>query len=131
MTAVVRGPQRWFMASAERPSLFVERTAARLRVTRCVLGLTQRAIAEMCGVSEARWSNWERADHLPDILAMSQMASLFGISLDWIYRGDLAGMPWPLVSELRRRRPDLVLGADPDAKPSDDWDTLAAKRPAA
>ena len=115
------------MANADRPSEFVHRAAARLRVTRCVLGLTQRSMAELCGASEARWSNWERADHLPDILAMARLSGLFRVPLDWIYRGDLAGLPWHLVPELRRRRPDLVLGAPTDAQPAPDWDVIAAQ----
>jgi transcriptional regulator with XRE-family HTH domain len=127
MTQIVRGPKTCFMASADRPSHFVERAAARLRVTRCVLGFTQRALADMCGASEARWSNWERADHLPDIVSMSQLAALFRIPLDWLYRGDIGKLPHELLPEILRRRPDLVLGAAPDAEPSSDWDTIAAR----
>ena len=125
MTTVVRGPRTWFMASPERPTEAIARTAARLRATRCALGLTQRRIAELCNVSEARWSNWERGDHFPDILVMVQLGTLYGVTLDWIFRGALAGVPHRLARELQRRRPDLVLGGDPQATPAPDWDEIA------
>jgi transcriptional regulator with XRE-family HTH domain len=124
MTNVLRGPRKWFMASPERPTVVIERTAARLRATRCALGLTQRRMAELCNVTEARWSNWERGDHFPDILVMMQLSNLFGVTLDWLYRGALSGMPHRLAAELQRRRPDLVLGGDPHAAPAPDWDQI-------
>jgi transcriptional regulator with XRE-family HTH domain len=119
------------MANPDRPSSFVAAAGARLRVTRCVLGFSQKALAEMCGSSEQRWSNWERADHLPDVVVMSRFATLFRVPLDWIYRGDVTGLPRDLLPEILRRRGDLVLGGDPSAEPSADWDAIAPTRQSA
>lgn len=122
MSSVTIGPKLWFMASGERPTEMVEKSAQRLRLIRAVLGLEQVEMAEACGVSSQRWSNWENEQHLPDVIVMSKAALLYGFTLDWIYRGVLERLPYEFVVEIQRRRPDLVLGAPRDAVASEDWD---------
>ena len=81
-------------------------------------------MSEACGVSSPRWSNWENGAHLPDVLVMVRASMLHGFTLDWIYKGTIDRMPFEFVAEIQRRRPDLVLGAGPEAQPAEGWDDL-------
>ena len=67
MTSVIRGPRTWWMGSARRTSDVIVSVASRLRQTRKALGISQRDAAAFARVSETRWSNWERGDHLLDV----------------------------------------------------------------
>ncbi|MCW5749631.1 MAG: helix-turn-helix transcriptional regulator [Alphaproteobacteria bacterium] len=75
------------------------RVGRRLRQAREALGLTQRELFEDLGVQEGRWSHWETGRRLPDPLVMARLAERHAVSLDWIYRGVLTGLP----ARLRRR----------------------------
>lgn len=100
MTSVVCGPTRWWMGSPGRISETIAKTGARLRATRRALGLSQRDAAKAAGVSEQRWSNWERGEHLLDVGAAMRFADRFRLTLDWLYRGDPAGLPFGLAERL-------------------------------
>jgi transcriptional regulator with XRE-family HTH domain len=125
MSGTARGATILLMANATRPAEVIEQTAARLRLIRTLLGLEQVEIAEASGISSQRWSNWEQGLHLPDVLVMARTAQVYGVSLDWIYRGSLERLPYEFVEEIRKRRPDLILGASSDAAPADGWDKPA------
>lgn len=100
MTNVVPGPTSWWMGSPSRVSDQITATAARLRATRRALGLSQRDAANVAAVSEQRWSNWERGEHLLDLMAAIRFAERFGVTLDWLYRGDPSGLPYALAERL-------------------------------
>ena len=45
-------------------------------------GLTQLELAEKLNYSDKSVSKWERGDGLPDITVLTNMAELFGVSVD-------------------------------------------------
>lgn len=110
------------MGHPARPADLITQIGQRLRLTRVLLSLTQDQASTIAGVSPQRWSNWERGDHTPDILAMCRFVSHTNLTLDWLYRGHLSRLPHELVPEILRRRPDLVLGAPAGARAAEDWD---------
>lgn len=128
MPSLVKGPTIWWMAKPERPVDAMHNAGARLRVTRAILGFQQQEMARVLGVEPQTWNNWERGRNLVDPLAMARGALRYGFTLDWIYLGSLVRMPGDLTAEIEQRRPDLVLGAAPDAAAAPGWDQI--KRPA-
>ena len=52
------------------------------RIFRKQSGLTQEEVAEKLGVSRQAVAKWERGDTLPDIEICSQLAQLYGTSID-------------------------------------------------
>jgi len=88
------------MGSARRTSDVIVEVAARLRRTRRALGLSQRDAASIAQVSEARWSNWERGEHLLDVECAMRFGDRFNVTLDWLYRGDAANLPYGLAQRL-------------------------------
>ena len=61
--------------------------AERLVASRKAGGYTQSEIAEKLGVSFQAVSLWERGETTPELDKLVELASLFGVSLDWLIAG--------------------------------------------
>lgn len=59
--------------------------------------LTQEALAEKLNVSRQTVSKWETGDSVPDILQCSQLAAVFGVTLDDLvnYSSEITQLPMP------------------------------------
>lgn len=53
---------------------------------------TQKAWGKEYGVSQQRLTNWLRGDNYPDIEVMLRVCEDENLTLDWIYRGKMAGV---------------------------------------
>ena len=47
-------------------------------------GMTQSRLAEVLNYSDKAVSKWERAESVPDVIVLKQIADLFGISVDYL-----------------------------------------------
>ena len=47
-------------------------------------GLSQDALAEKLGVSRQAISKWETAESVPETAKLAALASVLGISVDWL-----------------------------------------------
>lgn len=128
MPNVIAGPKVWFVPTNDRPRHAKADVGARLRAVRAALGVHQKVMAQALNVSPQAWSGWENGRDLADPLVMARAALRYGFTTDWIFLGRLTLLPGELADELARRRPDLILGASPDAEPAADWDALAAPK---
>ena len=59
----------------------------RLMQARGNSGLTQAVVAEKLNVSSQAVSLWERDETTPDILKLPEIASLYGVTTDWLLKG--------------------------------------------
>ena len=84
--------------------------SARLRVVQTELGLTDENMAALVGVSASRWKNWINQQNFPDEEAMVRLCLLAHITMDWIYRGDVASLPLAKAIRLTAR----ARGLNPD-----------------
>lgn len=80
----------------------IRAVAERLQKLRETLGFTQSAMSSMIGGTERgqTWQNYEAGRRLiavPHALALCQR---LGITLDWIYRGNVLGLPPELRTKL-------------------------------
>ena len=57
--------------------------------------LTQAELADKMGYTDKAISKWERAESIPDVLTLKQLADLFGVSLGY------------LTEEVHREKPEL------------------------
>jgi len=81
----------------------------RLRSARRRAGLKQAEAARQVGVSRTTISNWEVGLAEPQIGHAAQMATLYGVALDWIASGRQA----PAVSVTRQDSdPPIIFGSD-------------------
>lgn len=62
----------------------------RLRLDR---NLTQEQLANILGVSVQSVSRWECGNTLPDVMLLPEIARLYGVTVDDLYRADAKGYP--------------------------------------
>ena len=65
----------------------------RLRATRSALELHPQEMADTLGICLETLEEWESGKAFPNIEVMIFLANRFGISLDWIFRGDPSNLP--------------------------------------
>ncbi len=64
-----------------------------LRSLRLEKGLTQEQLAAVLGVSAQSVSRWECGNTLPDVLLLPEIARLYGVTVDDLYREDTKAYP--------------------------------------
>lgn len=64
-----------------------------LRRLRHQKGLTQEQVAQQLGVSIQSVSRWECGNTLPDVMLLPELARLYGVTVDDLYRSDARGYP--------------------------------------
>ena len=74
--------------------------------------MTQLEMAEKLNYSDKAVSKWERADGLPDIVVIKQIADMFGVTVDYLMSTEeeraakgLAEVKQPVTAEPRRYSP--------------------------
>ena len=106
----------------------------RLKAARLVLGIDrQDTMATVLGVQRSAYNNWEKGVRLPDVAAMVRLLAKSGVSLDWIFAGELRSMPFDLASKLEEQARELgaaiSVPAGMTAESQDARRTLVAGRP--
>ena len=77
--------------------------AARLVLTRLALGLKPSQLAKIVGLTQQMISNYESGRHLISVTSSNRYVSTFGLTLDWIYRGDMKGLSHDLIMRIQIR----------------------------
>lgn len=84
-----------------------EDIAARLREARLALGYENQAeFARKARLSPKRYGNWESGDYRISLNGALALRDTYGLSLDFIYAGNLIALPSNVVSALRSRPRD-------------------------
>lgn len=86
--------------------------AERMKLTRLALGLSQAAIGRLAGIEPQAWNNNERARGRISLDQAIKLCIATGVSLDWIYRGEMRGLPHELAVKIQEQ-----IAAPEKAKP--------------
>jgi transcriptional regulator with XRE-family HTH domain len=81
------------MTNHDDSSRELEKIAERLENTRGALGLSQSELCAKTGIQRNTYNQWERGKQRPGLSQAMILCETFGITLDWIYRGDPGGIP--------------------------------------
>ena len=82
----------------------IAQNIAKLRLSH---GMTQAELAERLRYSDKAISKWERADSLPDIIVLKQLAELFSVRVDDLFREDIP-LPDPKEKRIRVRNHTII-----------------------
>ena len=79
-----------------------EHIATRLRHTREALGVNQREFARRVNLKPNRYSQYESGARPLTIDAALRICDEYGVTLDWLYRGDRSRLPYHLAIDIAR-----------------------------
>ncbi len=82
------------------PEESIDRIAIRLINTRQALGLSQTALCLRAGIKTNTYNQWEMAKWRPNIDEAKKLCRAFELTLDWIYFGNPAKLPYELAMKL-------------------------------
>ncbi len=88
----------------------LDEIAQRLRISRQAMRLSQVALCKRAGIATNTYNQWERGRQPPRIDEAIKLCSL-GYTLDWVYRGEKACLPYELVTGIQ----DLLMAAQKTA----------------
>lgn len=74
--------------------------AARLRATREAFGLADHEFSRRAGIEKVTYRQYELAKHQPHLEQSMQICDVYGVTLNWIYRGDISGLPFHIANIL-------------------------------
>ena len=76
--------------------------ADRLKLTREGIGISAAELCRQIGCKPNRWSQYESADRKITVEVADRLCDEYGLTLDWIYRGNPAGLPHGLRMKIRQ-----------------------------
>mgnify|MGYP003308780749 CR=1 FL=1 len=71
-------------------------------------GLTQAGLAERLNYSDKAVSKWERAESIPDVFVLKEIAELFGVNVDYLLSSEHTPECAPLISGAIKRNRFIV-----------------------
>ncbi len=91
-----------------------EYVAKRLQLFRKSLGMRQVDLARELGWSQQKWGQWEKGRRIPNIPDMIELAERYGVTLDYVYRGDMSRLPEWMSKKIRElAAADPLIGSAP------------------
>ncbi len=88
----------------ENVKAYVSKNITQLRLAK---GMTQLELAEKLNYSDKAVSKWERGDSIPDVTVLTQIADMFGVTLDYLVRphkeADDSGMKLSAANKIKNR----------------------------
>ncbi len=74
--------------------------AKRLKATRKALGINQAELCRRTGIAVNTYNQWERGKGPPALKEAIKLARACGLTLDWIYFGDISALPHNLAVKI-------------------------------
>jgi transcriptional regulator with XRE-family HTH domain len=82
------------------PVAYRSAIAARLRLTRRVIGLGQYEFANRANIAGNTYNQYEQGKKRPTIENAMALCHEYGLTLDWIYAGDPGNLPYTLAKAI-------------------------------
>jgi transcriptional regulator with XRE-family HTH domain len=85
----------------ERPHAKLTAIGQRLEVLRKAYGLSQTQFAARAQIAQNTYNQYEKGKNLPRLDFAERLCDEYGVTLDWIYRGDQSGLPVRVLNLLK------------------------------
>ena len=77
----------------------------RLRLVREALKMSQSALCRLAGITPQAWNNAETGDNLLTVPNAVRLCRVTGVTMDWIYRGQItSALPSVMLEEIQRQQ---------------------------
>lgn len=72
----------------------------RVRQLRAALGISQAQLCRRAGIETNAWNNYEKGRNRISVDHAIKVKRAFGVTLDWLYHGDLGGVRSDIAEKL-------------------------------
>jgi DNA-binding XRE family transcriptional regulator len=72
----------------------------RLKATRDALGLTGTEFARRARIAQNAYSQYETGRRLLTVTVAMRLCTVYGLSMDWLFRGDPSSLPYALAGKI-------------------------------
>jgi transcriptional regulator with XRE-family HTH domain len=86
----------------------IDAAADRLKITRLALGLSQAEICRQTDITVQAWNNAETGDNRLTVDNALRVCRRYGVSLEWLFRGDIRGVPAELARRIAQAERDMM-----------------------
>ena len=98
---IMSGDFQWVPAALSGMPLTLKSIAGRLLALRAWRGLSQKDFCAEIGVGTNHYSPFENAKRRIPLEISVKLVDRYGVTLDWVYLGDMRGMTGQMQAELR------------------------------
>jgi transcriptional regulator with XRE-family HTH domain len=81
--------------------------ARRLIATREAVGITQAELCRRADIKPNAYNHWEKGHGRPSLDQAVRLVRTLSVTLDWIYLGNLSGVPHGLAAQISAHMPML------------------------
>ena len=93
------------MADAHDAASSAVEIGKRLKLMREALQMSQTALCRLAGISPQAWNNAETGDNLLTVPNAVKLCRVTGVTLDWIYRGQItSALPAVMLEAIQRQQ---------------------------
>jgi transcriptional regulator with XRE-family HTH domain len=78
-----------------------EAIGKRLKAFRKTTGLSQKEFANRAGIADTTYNQYEQGKSQPKVENAYALCDTYGLTLDWIFSGNTAGLPYRIVMDLQ------------------------------
>ena len=75
----------------------------RLEALRLAFSINQSEFAARAGIAQNTYNQYAKGKNLPRLDFAERICDEYGVTLDWIYRGDQSGLPVHIANLLKRQ----------------------------
>jgi transcriptional regulator with XRE-family HTH domain len=93
----------------------------RLRLVRQALNMSQTALCRLADISPQAWNNAETGDNFLTVPNAVKLCRVTGVTMDWIYRGQItSALPAVMLEEIQRQQLLVQSSRGPTRRPRRD-----------
>ena len=74
--------------------------------------MDQAEFAERAGIARNAYNQYEQAKRLPRVDVAEKLCDTYDLTLDWIFRGSQAGLPFNIASALQGKKSTKLTPVD-------------------
>ena len=81
--------------------------APRLKLLRGLRNLKQTELCELLDIQKNTYNHYERATNRPDVSNALKLCAFYGVTLDYLFSGNMAGLPHDMAVDITRAEAKL------------------------
>lgn len=84
------------------------KVAPRLQLLRGLRNLKQTELCDLLDIQKNTYNHYERGQNRPDVSNALKLCAFYGVTLDYLFSGNIAGLPHHMAIEITKAEADIT-----------------------